>query len=335
MVPNRKGLHSRSILLIIGLILLLAAASALYLYARTYAKAARLGMQMPQAAFESILGRAIPALLGMVCAAVIIAVMSLAFQTITQSRILTPSMIGFDSVFMFTQTLLVFLFGAASRVFVNPYVNYAVSAGAMLGISVAMYGFLLHKSHSNLMFLLMFGLVLSGILRSGARYLQVIMTEQDFNQVQAAINVTVNNMNSGMIYLALPIMAVVSAAMLARHRTYDVIALGPNNAKSLGVHYAREMTMTLVLISVGMSVSTALIGSLTFLGLLSVNIARELLKTFRHLPLFLISALVAALTLVLGQAVIEFLQGAVPVTTFIDLVGCSYMFILILKENRI
>lgn len=335
MVAKPKAPRDRGLLLMIGLTALLIAAAALYLYARTYAKAARLNMPMPPAAFESILSRALPALLGMVCAAVLIAMMSLSFQTVTQSRILTPSMIGFDAVFMFTQTLLVFLFGASARVFANPYVNYAVSAGVMLVISVLMYGFLLRGGRGNLMFLLMFGLVLSGILRSGARYLQVIMTEQDFNQVQAAISVTVNNMNTHIITLALPVMAAVCGAMLLRHRTYDVMALGPDNAKSLGIDYAREMNMTLILIAIGMSVATALIGSLTFLGLLAVNIARELLKTYRHLPLFIISALLSALTLVLGQSAIELMQGAVPVTTVIDLVGCTYMFILILKENRL
>lgn len=307
----------------------------LYLYARTYAKAARVGIPMTPQALDSILGRAVPALIGITVAAVLIAVLSLSFQTMTQSRILTPSMIGFDSVFVGTQTVLVFLFGAASPLFANPYLHYLLSAGVMIGVSVLMYGFLLRKNKNNIIFLLMFGMVLSGILRNGSRYLQVIMDTGDFNQVQAATNVTVNNMNTVLIFLALPIMLGVIAAILLRHRTYNVMNLGADQAKSLGVRYQREMNLNLLLIAVGMSVATALIGSLTFLGLLAVNIARELLKTHRHLPLFIGSALLAALTLILGQSAVELLQGAVPVTALIDLAGCSYMFYLILKENRI
>jgi iron complex transport system permease protein len=53
------------------------------------------------------------------------------------------------------------------------------------------------------------------------------------------------------------------------------------------------------------------------------------------LPLFLCSALVAMLVLILGQSVMELLQGAIPVTAIINLVGCSYIFFLILKENKI
>ena len=335
MEKSAKRHKKRALIAIPCLAVLIAGSLALYIFSRTYAKSMRLGVDMTPAAFDSILGRAIPALVGMGAAAIIIAVVSLCFQTVTQSRILTPSMIGFDSVFVGTQTLIVFFFGSTSGLFQNPYLNYVISAGAMVIVSMVMYGFILRSRRNNIVFLLMFGLVLSGIVRNGARYLQVIMDEKDFLQVQAATSVTVNNMNTGIIFLALPIMAVITGIMLSRHQKYNIMSLGPDNAKSLGVHYEREMNLNLVLISVGMSVATALIGSLAFLGLLAVNIAREVLKTHRHMPLFIASASLAALTLILGQGVVELLQGAVPVTVIIDLVGCSYMFYLILKENRI
>lgn len=317
------------------LTLLVPSSIALYLYSRTYAKSFRLGVPMTDTALQSILQRSIPALIGMGVAAALIAIISLSFQTVTGSRILTPSMIGFDSVFVGTQTLLVFIFGAHSRVFTNPYLNYLIAAGTMVFISLFMYSFVLRSSQKNIVFLLMFGLVLSGILGNGSRNLQLIMDTNDFYRVQAATAVNVNNMNTQIIWLALPVMLAVSLAIVTRHRTYDVMSLGADQAKSLGVAYDRELRLNLVLIAVGMSVATALIGSLTFLGLLVVNAARELIKTHRHLPLFVVSGVLAASTLILGQAVVELLQGAIPVTAIINLVGCSYVFYLILKENRL
>lgn len=336
MVVKGKGaLDRRSLITLAMLILLILGAVILYLYARTYAKAARIGITMTQATFQSILSRSLPALLGMGTAAVLIAFVSLCFQTIAHSRLLTPSMIGFDAVFVATQTLLVFLFGSNTRLFTNPYLNYGISAGMMVLISVLMYSLILRRNHNNLVFLLMFGLVLSGVLRSGTRYLQIIMTEQDFMQVQAATSVTINNMNTRIMYLAVPLMLAIAGAILTQHRVLNVLSLGSDNAKSLGVAPQKTAHLSLVLIALGMSLSTALIGSLAFLGLLAVNIAREILKTYKHLPLFLCSAAVAVLALLLGQALVELLQGAVPVTAIIDLVGCAYMFYLILKENRL
>ena len=332
--PLRKTRYRHAIIYAV-LLIMLCLSIFLYIYSRTYAKAHRIGMPMTPEAFDSIMSRTIPALLGMGVAALLISMVSTLFQTVAQSRILTPSMIGFDSVYVATQTVLVFFFGSVSGLFSNPYLNYLISAGLMIVLSVGMYGAILRKNRNNMIFLLMFGMVLSGILRNGSRYLQILMTEADFNQLQAAVNVTINNMNTRIIYMAIPIMVLVMGVILSRHRIYDVMSLGPNHAKSLGVAYSKEVKLSLLLISVGMSVSTALIGSLTFLGLLTVNIAREWLHTHKHLPIFLVSAILGAVTLILGQALVEWLQGAVPVTAIIDLVGCSYMFYLILKENRI
>jgi len=335
-----QTIHSkkRTVTVFVVLSLLLVAAMALYLYSRTWARMLpiiSLGVPVSLDAFANILARAIPHLMAMLASAVVLAVVSLSFQTLTQSRVLTPSMIGFDAVFVGTQTALVFIFGAAHVLFANPLVNYLVSAAIMIAISFFMFGFILRSSRNNIVFLLMFGLVLSGIISSGTRYLQIIMNQSDFFQVQAATSVNINNISADLVWYVLPIMAVVVVLTLMRHRKFNVMSLGSQQAKGLGVAYERELNINLILIAVGMSIATALIGPLTFLGLLAVNAARELLKTYKHMPLFTASALIAALALVGGQGVMELLRGAVPVTVIINLVGCTYIFYLILKENRI
>jgi len=328
----------RTIFVFIVLSVLLLVATGLYLYSRTIAKmnyVISAGVEIADGALASVLARALPHLYGMIGAAVVLAVVSLSFQTITQSRVLTPSMIGFDSVFVGTQTMLVFFFGAHHILFASPFVNYFVTAGLMVVVSIVMFGAILRSQRNNIIFLLMFGLVLSSVLMNGARYLQLLMTEADFFQVAAATSVNVNNMNEGIIWIALPIMLAVVVISIVRHRRLNVMSLGPEQAKSLGIAYEKEMRINLILIAIGMSAATALIGSLTFLGLLAVNAAREVFKTYKHLPLFIGSALMAALVLVAGQGVMEMLLGAIPVTVIIDLVGCTYVFILILKENRL
>ena len=331
---KRRIQNLRQILIFLTLLVILIAGVAFYILSRTHIKAWRLGVELTPQAFAGIMGRALPALVGMTAAAFLIAVVSLSFQTITESKILTPSMIGFDSIFVGTQTLVVFLFGAASPLFINPYLNYLISAGGMVTISLFMYRGILRKSRNNTIYLLMFGLVLSGIIGSGTRYLQRIMTVYEFNHVQAAVNVTVNNMNTEIIFLALPLMVLITILIIGRHRIFNVMILGGQQARGLGVDYEKELQLNLLLIAIGMSIATALIGSLTFLGLLAVNASRMILKTPRHLPLFICSGLVAALSLIIGQGVVEFLQGGIPVTVIINLIGCIYIFKFILKENR-
>ena len=337
MGENARQRHNqrRAVIVLAMLVIFIAASIALYIFSRTYAHSFRLGIPMTPIAFERIMGRTVPAIIGMAAAGGIIAIVSLTFQTITQSRILTPSMIGFDSVFIGTQTLLVFAFGSFTPFFQDPVRNFFVTSGVMVVISMLMFGAVLRRNKNNIIFLLMFGIVLSGIVSNGARYLQSIMTHYDFYQVQAATAVTVMNMNTDVINIAWPIIIVVAILLIVRHKTYDVMSLGPEQSKSLGVAYNREMNYALILISIGMSVATAMIGSLAFLGLLVVNASRELIKTHRHLPLFICSAAVAILTLVMGSAIEQLLQGSIPLTTIINLVGCAYVFYLILKENRL
>jgi iron complex transport system permease protein len=325
----------RALLLFAALAALIVLAAFLYILSRTSLKAARLGMSMTRNACAGIMSRTIPALAGMGLSAALIAALSLAFQTVTGSRVLTPSMIGFDSVFIATQTILVFVFGASTPLFANSAFNYLLSAGLMMAVSAGMYGIILRKNKNNVVFLLLFGLILSGIVRSGVNYIEVLMDPGEFQQVRSATSVTVNNMNTAIIFITAPLMILLTVIMLSRHRVYDVISLGEADAVNLGINYTAELHVNLLIIAAGMSVVTAMIGSLTFLGLIAVNISREIFKTCRHKVLFTGAALTACLILIAGQALVELLEYAVPVTVIIDLAGCSYMFYLILRENRV
>jgi iron complex transport system permease protein len=331
--PDNTG--KRAVLLFCGLAVLIVLAVFLYIFSRTSLKALRLGLPMSRDAYAGIMARTLPALAGMGLCAALVAVMSLAFQTITESRVLTPSMIGFDSVFIATQTILVFVFGASNPWFANATLNYILTTGVMVVVSVTMYGIMLRKNKNNIVFLLLFGLILSGIVRSGVNYIEVLMDPDEFQQVRSATSVTVNNMNTAIMGITAPLMLLLTVLMLARHRIYDVMSLGEANAVNLGIAYTVELRRNLFFIAAGMSVVTAMIGSLTFLGLIAVNISRELFKTYRHKILFIGSALTACLVLIAGQALVELLEYAVPVTVIIDLAGCSYMFFLILRENRV
>ena len=211
------------------------------------------------------------------------------------------------------------------------------SAASLLGmvISMLMYGIMLRKDKNHIVFLLLFGLILSSIVQSFTNYIEVLLDPQQFQQLKAATTVSVTNMNEPIIILATPAMMLLTGLFVSWSREFDVMLLGENHAKSLGIPYTRRVNSTLLLIAFGMAVTTALIGPLTFLGLLAVNIARERFKTYRHSILFFGSILMAVLFLVLGQGIVELTRYAVPVTVLIDLAGGAYMIILIMKEHKL
>ncbi|MEJ7178145.1 iron chelate uptake ABC transporter family permease subunit, partial [Staphylococcus caprae] len=55
----------------------------------------------------------------------------------------------------------------------------------------------------------------------------------------------------------------------------DVLLLGRAQAINLGVSYETMTRLLLILVALLVSISTALVGPVTFLGLLTVNLAHE------------------------------------------------------------
>lgn len=326
----------RRIFFLLGMLIFVAIL--LYFYARVIGKSLDSGLSLTPYVAKEIASRSAMSILGMTVSAALIAVVSLAFQTITENRILTPSMIGFDSVFLATQSVLVFLSSrwvVSKHLFSNPYLNFMITSGMMVLISMLMYRIILRKNKNNIVFLLLFGLIVSGMVRSFTNYIEVLLNPQEFQQLKAVTSVTITNMNTSIILVTVPVMLIFVVLFMRKSREYDVMLLSESNARSLGVPYTKRLNTNLILIALAMAITTALIGPLTFLGLLAVNIARELFKTYKHSVLFMGSILIAILFLVLGQGIVELLRYATPVTVLIDLVGGIYMIYLILKENKL
>jgi iron complex transport system permease protein len=285
-------------------------------------------------AIMNIINRKSVQLIAMIVSAILIASTSLVFQTLTNNRILTPSLIGFDAIFVTIQTLIIFMFTSSSLLYRNMYINFFVSAGLMILISLLMYTFILRKNKNNIIFLLLVGMILSTLSRSLATFLQTIINPDEFQSVVIRTEVSVSNMNTSIIYIAVPIMMIILTLIFRERKQLDVMSLGESQAIGLGVNYQQKMSLHLIYIAVAMSVATAMIGPISFLGLIAVNAAREMLKTYKHLPLFILSSLIAITFLVLGQTIIVETGYVTTVTVLMSLVGGIYMIYLVLKENR-
>ncbi len=286
-----------------------------------------------QQAMINIITRRTNHVLAMVVSATLIASTSLVFQTLTNNRILTPSLIGFDAIFITIQTAIVFFLTSRSLFYVNPYLNFGLSAGLMIGITMLMYKAILRKNKNNMVFLLLIGMVLSTLSRSLASFLQNIMDPMEFQSVVIRTEVSVSNMNTSIIYLSIPLLIIIFGLILRDVKTYDVMALGEANAIGLGVEYTKKMNLALIYIAVAMSISTAMIGPLSFLGLIAVNASREILKTYKHAQLLVLSSLIAMTFVISGQTVIIETGYRTTVSVWISLIGGAYMIYLLIKER--
>ncbi len=287
-----------------------------------------------QQAILNIVSRRGYQVLAMIVSSVLIATTSLVFQTMTQNRILTPSLLGFDAIFVLSQTAIVFFLSSTSPLIQNPFLNFLTATMIMVFISLVVYRFILRKNKNHIIFLLLVGLILSTLARTFANFLQSIMDPDEFQSVVINTEVTISNMNVSIILLAVPLMLCVIGLLMREFKYYDVMSLGESHAIGLGVPYHKKMNVSLVYIAIAISVSTALIGPISFLGLIVVNAAREMIKTYKHMPLMIVSSLLAISFMVFGQTIISLTGYQMTVTVLISLVGGVYMIYLILKENK-
>lgn len=285
--------------------------------------------------YEYFLSRRIPKVLAMVIAGVAIGLSSLSFQTITHNRILTPSIMGFDSLYLFTKVLMVVMFGGLSGIAMNSYFNFAVSVTAMLGFSVLLFGFYFRGARQNLLVLLLLGVILGQVFDSGSSFLIMLMDPNDFATVQANMFASFNNINVDLVYLSAPLLCFISWRLYTLHRLLDVFWLDKDNAISLGVDVKSVTLQILLLSAVLISISTALIGPLLFFGLLVTNLTREMFASYRHKVLFGAVSLLSIASLLAGQWIVENLFGfTTTLSVVINFVGGMY-FLSMLLRNKI
>src|SRR5690554_371021 len=286
-----------------------------------------------QIAMLKILSRRSIQMLAIIISVVLIAISSLTFQTISNNRILTPSILGFDAIFIITQTLLVALFGGLSIYIVNEYINFAIATILMIGIIGIMFISVLRKNKNNIVLLLLLGLVITSFSSSMTNFIQVFMNPDEFQQVVSLTTVNINAINTNLVLISIPILIIILVLFSLENKYYDVMSLGEDHAINLGVNYNKKSNLTIIYITISMAVATALVGPLSFLGLIVVNSAKELFKTNKHKTLMITSSLIAVTIILGGQVILELLTFKTPVTVVVNLIGGLYLIYILIKEN--
>ncbi|MBK1842706.1 iron chelate uptake ABC transporter family permease subunit [Azospirillum sp. YIM B02556] len=265
-----------------------------------------------------------------------IAVSTVLFQTITNNRILTPSIMGFDVLYRLIQTVLVFQLGSAAVTAFDPRLRFGIEVGAMVAFSWLLYRWLFSGSMRGLHLLMLVGIVFGVLFRSLAGFLQRVIDPNEFLAVQDRLFASFNRVDGRLLLVSALVVLAVSVAVWRKARVLDVLALGRDAAINLGVDHRREVMQVLAIVSVLVAVSTALVGPVTFFGLLVANLAYLLVDTNRHRLVLPVAALVAMLVLICGQIVLERLLGFNGALSIVIefLGGIVFLVILVRRAAR-
>ena len=277
----------------------------------------------------------IPKLIVMLITAFAIGGAPIVFQSIINNTIVTPCLLGMNSLYTLIHTAVYFFAGSASIFAVNANAAFAMDVLLMGIIATFIYSYLFKKTNHNVLYVLLIGTVLSSFFSSIQSTLTRIMDPNEYDTLLATLVASFNNINSEIIVLSVVILAALIFVLRKDLALLDVLTLGKDQAINLGVDYDRSIRRLLLGVTICIAVATAMVGPISFLGLIIANLSRQLLHTYRHSQLILGSALFGMIVLIGGQCIVERVYVySVPISVFISVGGGIYFLYLLLKNRR-
>lgn len=276
-----------------------------------------------------------PKLIVMLITAFAIGGASIIFQSIINNTIVTPCLLGMNSLYTLIHTAVVFCAGSASVLASNPNLSFAVDLLLMGVVATVVYSYLFQKTNHNILYVLLIGTVLSSFFSSIQSTMTRIMDPNEYDTLLNTLVASFSNINSEIIVFSLVLLALLIFWLRKELALLDVLTLGKAQAINLGVDYDRCVRRLLLGVTLCIAIATAMVGPISFLGLIIANLARQLLKTYRHTYLILGSALFGMFVLVGGQLLVEHAFAyAIPVSVFITVGGGIYFLYLLLNNRR-
>lgn len=277
-----------------------------------------------------------PKLIVMIITAFAIGGASLVFQSVINNTIVTPCLLGMNSLYTLIHTAVVFFAGSTSVLANNANASFAVDLVIMGITATVIYGWLFKKTNYNVLYVLLIGTVLTSFFSSIQSTLTRVMDPNEYDNLLSTLVASFSNVNSEIIVFSVVVLGALIFVLRKDLALLDVITLGRQQAVNLGVDYDRTIRRLLLGVTICIAVATAMVGPISFLGLIIANLSRQLLQTFRHGQLILGSALFGTIVLVAGQLIVEHVfTYSIPVSVFITVGGGIYFLYLLLTRRRV
>ncbi|MDO4292468.1 MAG: iron chelate uptake ABC transporter family permease subunit [Eubacteriales bacterium] len=277
----------------------------------------------------------IPKLAVMLITALSIGGATIVFQSIIRNTIVTPCLLGMNSLYTLIHTAVVFVLGSGSIVASNPNAAFGVDIVLMGIASTVIYSWLFRKTKYNVLYVLLIGTVLTSFFGSIQSTLLRVMDPNEYDALLASLVASFSNVNSRIILFSLLLLALLLFWLRRELALLDVLTLGRDQAINLGVDYDRCVGRLLLGVTLCIAIATAMVGPISFMGLIIANLSRQLLKTYRHGQLIAGSALFGMFVLIGGQTLVEHVFAyTIPVSVFITVAGGIYFLYLLLRERR-
>ncbi|MEM9656254.1 MAG: iron chelate uptake ABC transporter family permease subunit, partial [Actinomycetota bacterium] len=257
------------------------------------------------------------------------------FHTITGNRILTPALIGLDALYILIQSVSVAFFGALTVVRFDERIRFLIAVVIMVVFVFVLNAVFLRRAATDLPLLVLGGIVLGGMFTSLTALVIRLLEPNEFLILEDLLFASFTLVNEELLVISCVIIGLILLVVFRMRRVLDVVALGRPTAISLGADYDRINRWLVMLIAVLVAVPTALVGPVTFLGLLASNATYEMTRAFRHHITIPLSALSGATLLIAAQFLLEELfDFATRPSIIVGFIGGVVFIVLVLREVK-
>ncbi|ATP41934.1 iron ABC transporter permease [Solibacillus sp. R5-41] len=286
--------------------------------------------------FIPVVMRRIVALVAMIIAAICHSLSTVAFQSITNNRIITPSLLGFESLYSTIHTSTMFFFGASALVGFSGIGSFLFQVIAMVMMSLILYGWLLSGKYGNLQLMLLVGIIIGTGLNSVSTFMRRLLAPSEFDLLQARLFGSVNNADAEYFPIVIPMVIIVAILIFAYSKKLNVLSLGKDVSTTFGVKYQSSIIYTLILVAILMAISTSLIGPLTFYGFLVATLSYQAAPTYDHRYIFPMALAIGFFILTSAYFLMyHVFDSQAVVSVIIELFGGILFLIVILRKRSL
>ncbi|WP_460750567.1 iron chelate uptake ABC transporter family permease subunit [Marinomonas epiphytica] len=266
---------------------------------------------------------------------VAIAVSTVLFQTLTQNRILSPGIMGFDAFYMLLQSVLLISLGRMAFIQFSPQLKWLLEVLLMSGALCLLYYWLFLRQKRELVVLVLVGIVLGVMFRSLNSLVARMIDPVEFDVLQDLMFASFSRIDGTLLGIASVLLVCLFVWLWRQRYVLDVLLLGDDNAINLGVDHRRMTLKLIVAVALLVSISTALVGPVTFFGILVANLAYSMAGSHQHRYVLPMASLLAIIALVGGQAILEhIMKFGTSLSIVVEFVGGIFFLWLVLRQGR-
>ena len=261
-----------------------------------------------------------------------LAISGAAYQGVFRNPLADPYLLGVAAGAGFGATL-AFVFAPGAAVGPVELLPIAAFGGALVGVGLT-YGVGRALGDRSNAALILAGVAVASFLTAVQTFIQQRNTDT-LREVYSWILGSISTLGWGEVLLALPYAGIAAVAILLHRRLLDVLAVGEEESKSLGVSTSRVRVVVVIAASLGTAAAVAVSGLIGFVGIIVPHTVR-LLTGWSYRVIIPLSALFGGAFLVLADLVARSVMAPaeLPIGVVTAFLGAPFFAVVMRSARR-